>query len=263
MKSIDDIKALLDFYILAGVDETCGTVAYAAQTPVKTPIIAKEQAVIRPATSHLALAATQAVKNAAELCNSVSTIEELRSVIENFDGCTLKNTAAHTVIGDGNPNAKIVFIGEAPGAEEDMIGRAFVGRSGKLLDKMLASIGLDRTCCYICNILPWRPPGNRSPSDAEIAVCLPFLKKQLEIISPDYIVALGAVAVNSLLGNADTISKLRGKWLEYEISEKKKAQIIATYHPAYILRTPAQKAKVWSDFLRLKKAMNENNQQPE
>ncbi|MCQ2740621.1 MAG: uracil-DNA glycosylase, partial [Alphaproteobacteria bacterium] len=148
-------------------------------------------------------------------------------------------------------------------AEEDMIGRAFVGRSGKLLDKMLASIGLDRTCCYICNILPWRPPGNRSPSDAEITVCLPFLKKQMKIITPDYIVALGAVAVNSLLGNADTISKLRGKWLEYEISEKKKAQIIATYHPAYILRTPAQKAKVWSDFLRLKKAMNENNQQPE
>ena len=263
MNDNNDIKALLDFYILSGVDETCGTVAYTAQTPVKAPILSKEQAVIRPATSHLALAATQAVKNAADLCNTISTMEELRTAIENFDGCTLKNTAAHTVIGDGNPEAKIVFIGEAPGAEEDMIGKAFVGRSGQLLDKMLAAVGLDRTRCYICNILPWRPPGNRSPSDAEIAVCLPFLKKQLALIKPDYIIALGSVAVNSLLGNADTISKLRGKWLEYEISENQKVKVLATYHPAYLLRTPAQKAKAWSDFLRLKKALCENNQQLE
>ena len=188
-------------------------------------------------------------------------MEDLKQAIESFEGCSLKNTASHTVIGDGNPQAKIMFVGEAPGAEEDMIGKAFVGRSGKLLDKMLEAVNLNRNLCYICNILPWRPPGNRSPADAEIAVCLPFLKKQIELVNPDYIFALGAVAVNSLLGSAETISKLRGKWMEYELETGKKVKVIAGYHPAYLLRTPAQKSKAWADFLRLKKELDENNQQ--
>ena len=148
--------------------------------------------------------------------------------------------------------------GEAPGADEDRIGRAFVGRCGQLLDKMLSSIGLNRDNCYICNVLPWRPPGNRTPSDSEIAVCLPFLKKQIEIVDPDIIFALGAVAVNTLLDYAESISKLRGKWLEYKTSKGKIVHVMAGYHPAYLLRTPAQKAKAWSDFLRLKKKLEEN-----
>ncbi len=254
-----DIKALLEFYINAGVDETCGEEPCLLSNSVIKNEIRTEDAVVRPATSHLALAATQAVKNASDLCEAVASIEELRQIVENFEGCTLKNTATNTVIGDGNPAAKIMFIGEAPGADEDRIGRAFVGRSGQLLDKMLSSIGLDRTTCYICNILPWRPPGNRSPADAEIAVCLPFLKKQIELINPDYMFMLGAVSVNALLGNNDSISRLRGKWMEYETSKGKKIKVLASYHPAYLLRTPAQKAKAWADFLRLKKDMCENN----
>ena len=208
-----------------------------------------------PAISNLALSSVEAIKNADEICQQVTSIEELRKAVENFDGCSLKYNAKHTVMGDGNPESKIMLIGEAPGAEEDLAGKAFVGRSGQLLNKMLAAIGIDRTRCYICNILPWRPPGNRSPSDAEIAVCLPFLKKQIEIVAPDYIFMLGAVAVNSLMENAEGISKLRGKWMEYQMQNGKKAKVLASYHPAYLLRTPAQKAKAWADFLRLKKEM--------
>ena len=144
---------------------------------------------------------------------------------------------------------------------EDLLGKAFVGRSGQLLNKMLAAIGLDREKCYICNILPWRPPGNRAPSDAEIAVCLPFLKKQIELVEPDYIFVLGSVALNSLLGNTEGISKLRGKWMDYQLPQGKVVKVLAGYHPAYLLRTPAQKAKAWADFLRLKKAKDESNQQ--
>ena len=261
MENNANIKFLLDFYTLAGVDETCGDVPCAMQPIQKQVLVEPREAVVRPATSHLALAATQAVKNAADICKNITTLEELRQAVENFEGCSLKNTAAHTVIGDGNPKAKIMFIGEAPGAEEDMIGKAFVGRSGKLLDKMLQAINLNRDLCYICNILPWRPPGNRSPADAEIAVCLPFLKKQIEIVAPDYIFALGAISVNSLLGTAETISKLRGKWLTYESVSGKNIKVLASYHPAYLLRTPAQKAKAWADFLRLRKEITENNQQ--
>lgn len=253
-----DIRAVLEFYTLSGVDETCGDGVCLALNVNSTK---KEEfsKVLRPVMSHLAVAATEAVKSAWDLCENVTTIDELKKIVEDFDGCTLKNTATHTVIGDGNPQAKLMFIGEAPGADEDRIGRAFVGRSGQLLDRMLASIGINRDKCYICNILPWRPPGNRAPADAEIAVCLPFLKKQIEIVNPDFIFMLGAVAVNSLIGGGESISRLRGKWMEYETEKGKKIKVLAGYHPAYLLRTPAQKSKAWADFLRLKKEMNKNN----
>lgn len=240
--------------MMAGVDETCGDAPMSIR-PKDVPQNKTENSSRRPAISNLALSSVEAIKNADEICQQVTSIEELRKAVENFDGCSLKYNAKHTVMGDGNPESKIMFIGEAPGAEEDLAGKAFVGRSGQLLNKMLAAIGIDRTRCYICNILPWRPPGNRSPSDAEIAVCLPFLKKQIEIVAPDYIFMLGAVAVNSLMENAEGISKLRGKWMEYQMQNGKKAKVLASYHPAYLLRTPAQKAKAWADFLRLKKEM--------
>ena len=246
-----NIKEILDFYILSGVEETCGEHAFTCMDKKELSATNNKQ------HSHLAFDIREAVESAYSLCDKASSIEGLKKIIENFEGCSLKNTALSTVVGDGNPNAKLMFIGEAPGADEDRIGRAFVGKSGQLLDKMLASIGLNRENCYICNILPWRPPGNRAPADSEIAVCLPFLKKQIEIVQPDIIFALGAVAVNTLLGNGDTISKLRGKWLEYKLDSGKKISLMAGYHPAYLLRTPAQKAKAWSDFLRLKKKMEQ------
>ena len=256
-----DIEAVLEFLTLSGVDETCGDEVFGLALVKNNKVTEKTESLPRPVASHLALAANAAVKNADDLCANASTIEELKKIVENFEGCSLKNTAANTVIGDGNPKAKLMFIGEAPGADEDRIGRAFVGKCGQLLDKMLAAIGIGRDACYICNVLPWRPPGNRSPVDAEIAVCLPFLKKQIEIIKPDYIFALGAVAVNALMGNSDTISRLRGKWMSYETAGGKNIKLMAGYHPAYLLRVPAQKAKAWADFLRLKKDMDENNQQ--
>lgn len=144
-----------------------------------------------------------------------------------------------------------MLVGEAPGADEDRIGLPFVGRSGQLLDKMLKAVNVDRTSCYITNVLPWRPPGNRTPTDGEIAVCLPFLKRQIELINPEVIVVLGGSAANALLDNEEPISRLRGKWLEYRKSDGKTVPVLASFHPAYLLRNAAQKAKAWTDLLRM------------
>ena len=252
MNEIDlSAKEILDFYILSGVDITCGN----------TPLCLSSQTapVSRPAVSGLSISSLSAAQNAEDLCSRITTMEELKEAMENFEGCALKNTASHTVIGDGNPSAKIMFIGEAPGAEEDLIGKAFVGRSGQLLDKIMSAIGLNRSIVYICNVLPWRPPGNRTPSDTEISVCLPFLKKQIEIVNPDYILTLGVAAANTLLNMGETMSHIRGRWLEYETTTQKKIKVMATYHPAYLLRTPQQKSKVWADFLKFKKELQQNN----
>lgn len=258
MENEIDIKSLLEFYILAGVDETADTQPFTlncAPQQIKPAteknILPKASPEPRKATTDLAQATVSACRNAKDICEQAQSLEELRLAVEKFEGCALKLTAAHTVFGDGNPQAKIVLIGEAPGADEDRIGRPFVGRSGQLLDKMLAAIGLDRTGYYITNILPWRPPGNRTPTSAEIAVCLPFLKKQLDLIDPDYIMLLGGSAANALFDNQEPISRLRGKWLEYTKSNGKKAQAVATFHPAYLLRNSGQKAKAWADVLKL------------
>lgn len=265
MTTQGSIKEVLDWYLSAGVDVTCGdepfglsdakTVqSFSLKAPL--PVMAKAAPSVRPATTSLAQATNSACQNAKDLCASINTLEELKAAVENFEGCALKLTAAHTVFGGGNPQSKIMFVGEAPGADEDRIGIPFVGRSGHLLDKMLAAIGIDRTQCYICNILPWRPPGNRTPLDSEVAVCLPFLKRQIDLISPDYIVTLGGSAANSLLDINESISRLRGKWLDYAKADGTTAKVLASFHPAYLLRTPGQKSKSWADFLRLYKAIN-------
>ena len=258
-----NIKSALEYYLLAGVDETVGDRPFElGSETVKTspaPVVLPRPAPLqtatqaRQATTELAQATATACKNAHEICTQAQTLEELRQAVENFEGCALKLTAAHTVFGDGNPQAKIVLIGEAPGADEDRIGIPFVGRSGKLLDKMLAAIGLDRSDYYITNILPWRPPGNRTPTSGEIAVCLPFLKRQLEIINPDYILLLGGSSANALFDNQEPISRLHGRWLEYPKGNGSSAQALATFHPAYLLRNTGQKAKAWADLLKLYK----------
>ena len=258
-----DIKSVLEYYILAGVDETTGEAPFtlsseATKTAVVPVFVPKVQPSIitntaRQATTELAQETASARKNAREICEHAQTLDELRQAVENFDGCSLKLTAANMVFGDGNPIAKIVLIGEAPGADEDRCGIPFVGRSGQLLDKMMAAIGLDRSGYYITNILPWRPPGNRTPTTGEIAVCLPFLRKQLDIINPDYIILLGGSSANALFDNQDPISKLRGHWLDYKKSNGTIAKALATFHPAYLLRNSGQKAKAWSDMLKLHK----------
>ena len=252
IKEAASLKDILEWYVESGVDETCGDVVFAAIGEEK-----KDISVVRQATTKLAQTTGSACQSAKDVCAKTETLDELKIKVEEFDGCALKMTASNTVFGDGNPHAKVVFVGEAPGADEDRIGVPFVGRSGQLLDKMLATIGLDRTSCYITNILPWRPPGNRTPLDSEIAVCLPFLQRQIDIIDPDFIFMLGGSAANALLNKAETISKLRGHWFEYEKANGEKAMVLASFHPAYLLRTPGQKAKAWADLLRLRLKLKE------
>ncbi len=266
-----NIKETLDWYIWAGVVETCAdevclnsssdNLQFSLSVPKQplpvTPALEKSYIAPSPVkiSPHLA-AFDNIAKNARELCSKASSLPELRELVQQFDGCNLKKTAASTVFGDGSPQARVVLIGEAPGADEDRIGSPFVGKCGKLLDKMLAAININRADCYITNVLPWRPPGNRTPTDEEIAICLPFLKRQIELIKPDFLLLLGGIALKSLLDIPDSISRTRGKWLDYVIDEQKSAQVLATYHPSYLLRSPSQKAKVWSDLLRLQKKMN-------
>ncbi len=192
-------------------------------------------------------------KNARDICDRVQNLQELKAAVEAFDGCSLKLTSNKTIFGSGNPDSKIMIIGEAPNGDEDRMGELFVGKSGQLLDNMLSSIELDRSCCYISNILPWRPPGNRVPTETEVAVCLPFIKKQIELISPNIILILGGSAANNLLDNDLPISKLRGKWMEYKPIKGDKIDVLASFHPDYLLKNPAQKAKIWADLLKLSK----------
>ena len=181
----------------------------------------------------------------AAACNS---LQELKAALEAFEGCALKKTATHTVFADGTPSHRILFIGEAPGAEEDRQGKPFVGRAGQLLDKMLAAIGLSRQeNVYITNVLNWRPPGNRDPSPEEAAICLPFLRRHIELVAPEIIVLLGATAARHVTGRTDGIMRLRGQWLEY-FAAGKMVPVMPTLHPAYLLRQPAHKKLAWRDL---------------
>jgi len=190
----------------------------------------------------------------------ISNVDELELFIKKSNICNLKNHAKHTVIGDGDLQADIMLIGEAPGAEEDKIGKPFVGAAGQLLNKMLSAINLDRNKVYITNVVPWRPPKNRTPSDEEILQCLPFLQKHIELIKPKLIVLLGAIAAKSVLSTPQSISKLRGQWHEYKslyLSEP--ILCLVTYHPAFLLRSPEFKKIAWQDLQQLqKKIQNEN-----
>lgn len=260
-----DTKQLLEWYITAGVDVTCGekpwetmSVSVAAKVLPSAPTAPASQEVSRPATTELAQATVAACQNARQLSTKADTLEALKSLVENFDGCALRLTANKTVFGYGKPTADLLLIGEAPGADEDRSGIPFVGRSGHLLDKMLSAIGVNRDDCFVTNVLPWRPPGNRTPTDGEVAVCLPFLKRQIELVSPKVILILGGSAANALLDNEEPISRLRGKWLEYKTSEGAMVPVLASFHPAYLLRNSGQKAKAWADMIRVKQKLCEN-----
>jgi uracil-DNA glycosylase family 4 len=191
---------------------------------------------------------------AREAAKSADSLDELRESLSRFEGCALKNTAKNLVFADGNPKARVMFVGEAPGADEDREGLPFVGRSGKLLDRMMAAIGLDRTSAYIANIVPWRPPGNRTPTPQESAICLPFIRRQIELADPDILICLGKPSMQTLLGINDGIKASRGRWREYDTG-KRTIKAMATFHPAYLLRTPGEKKFVWRDMLALKKAL--------
>ncbi|MCG6856483.1 MAG: uracil-DNA glycosylase [Salaquimonas sp.] len=196
----------------------------------------------------------KAVANARELAAGAANLDELRDVMEHFEGCNLRLTAKHTVFADGNPEAKIMLIGEAPGRDEDIQGLPFVGRSGQLLDRMLAAIGLDRTKVYITNVLAWRPPGNRTPTPAEAEICRPFIERHIELVDPQIIAFLGGASAKLLLNTSEGILRLRGRWTSYSHGGKA-IDAIAMLHPAYLLRQPAQKRLAWQDMLKLKAKM--------
>ena len=195
-----------------------------------------------------------ALMAAREAAKSAASLEELRAILERFDGCALKATATQLVFADGNPKSRLMFVGEAPGRDEDIEGLPFVGRSGKLLDQMLAAIGLDRTSVYIANIVPWRPPGNRTPTPQESAICLPFVLRQIELADPDVLVCLGNPSTQTLLSLKEGITRTRGRWFNFHTGTRD-IRAMPTLHPAYLLRQPLSKRLAWRDFLAIKKAL--------
>ncbi len=197
-----------------------------------------------------------AIMAAREAAKSAADLDALRAILERFEGCALRTTAKRLVFADGNPRAKVMFVGEAPGRDEDLEGLPFVGRSGRLLDLMMAAIGLDRTTAYIANVIPWRPPGNRTPTPQESQICLPFIRRQIELADPDILACLGGPSAQALLGIKEGIRKSRGRWLAYHTGSRE-IRAIASFHPAYLLRTPLEKRFAWRDFLAIKKALAE------
>jgi DNA polymerase len=262
--------ALLRWYLDAGVDETVGEQPvnrYREAAEPAAPMPAAGPAVVHPAPPPIQRpsvspppvpAAAGPVASAVALAAQAASLDELREALAGFDACPLSKTATKLVFGDGNPRSRIVLIGEAPGAEEDRQGLPFVGPSGRLLDLMLASIGLDRTKVFISNTVFWRPPGNRNPNTTELATCMPFVERMLELIDPEFLVALGGPAASVLLGQKESVGRLRGRDFTYQTAGlPRPVRARAMYHPAYLLRSPAQKRLAWRDLLALKKAIEE------
>jgi uracil-DNA glycosylase family 4 len=262
------VQQLLAFYLEAGVD--CALtdapvnrladpdiivsrpIEAAPPSPVRS--IPAAPAATAPARGEAAVAPEAAITSAREAARTAPSLEALRELLEKFDGCALKHTATRLVFADGNPLARIMFVGEAPGREEDIEGLPFVGRSGKLLDRMIAAIGLDRTSAYIANVIPWRPPGNRTPTPQETQICLPFIQRQIELVNPDVLVTLGNPSTQTLLSTREGIMRTRGKWFDYDTGTRA-IRAIATFHPAYLLRSPSYKRMAWQDLRAIAKAL--------
>ena len=261
--------ALLQWYWDMGVDVAVDDVAtdrFAGTAPaalLPSPVAA-DAAPARPVDfvrtagaagfSGGADSADAAADQARIAARSAGSLEALRALMETFEGCALRATAKHLVFADGNPRARVMLVGEAPGAEEHRSGVPFVGRSGQLLDRMLAAIGLDRTQVYIANIVPWRPPGNRTPTPQETAVCLPFVTRQIALADPDILVCLGGPSAQTLLGFKDGIMRSRGRFVSYDTGTRN-IQAIASLHPAYLLRQPLQKRLAWRDLKAIRTAL--------
>lgn len=264
------VSQLLAFYLEAGVD--CAL----SEEPVnrlsdpdaerRAAIVSSEVTPARPlgpASVNAAIAAGEllpspdtAIASAREAARTAASLEELRALLEKFDGCALRTTATRLVFADGNPKARIMFVGEAPGREEDLEGLPFVGRSGKLLDRMIAAIGLDRTKVYIANVIPWRPPGNRTPTPQETQICLPFIRRQIELVDPDVLVTLGNPSTQTLLSTREGIMKTRGRWFDYDTGTRV-VRAMATFHPAYLLRSPGYKRFSWLDLRAIAEALEQ------
>lgn len=212
-----------------------------AQRPAQPPV---------QASTTLAVPDQAAMKETQALAQSAKTIEELGAIIKSYKGCNLCHSAKNTVFADGNPDAPVMLIGEAPGRDEDMHGIPFVGPAGQMLDKMLAAISLDRTSCYISNIIPWRPPGNRTPVAHEIELCRPFVERHIQLAQPKILIFMGNVSTKTLLNTNKGILSIRGKWDTYKIGEEA-VPAMPTLHPAYLLKNPVAKRNAWHDLLAI------------
>ncbi|MEO5807144.1 uracil-DNA glycosylase [Devosia sp.] len=248
-----EMVSVLEWYRAAGVDlavqdEPVNRFAQVA-APNRRPALPPQREIVAPTPITASLAADPG--EARSLAASAQTLGELQRLLDAYDGCGLKQRATQLVFADGNPEADIMLIGEAPGAEEDRQGKPFVGKSGQLLDRMLAAIGLDRTKVYIANTVPWRPPGNRTPTPEEMALCMPFLNRQVELVAPKIIVTLGGPAMQSIFATTTGILKMRGKWSQVTVGNHA-AEAMPTLHTAYLLRSPAAKHQAWSDLLSLR-----------
>ena len=197
-----------------------------------------------------------AVDDARQAARSAGSVPELRQILERFEGCNLRAGARTTVFADGNTEAAVMFVGEAPGREEDLQGLPFVGRAGQLLDRMLAAIQLDRDTAYITNIIPWRPPGNRTPTPLEIELCRPFIERHIELVNPKLLVFMGNVSTKSLLHTQRGILSFRGTWSRYKTGDSTEIPALPTLHPAYLLRNPAHKRLSWIDFLGIRRYLD-------
>lgn len=252
--------AVLDWYRAAGVDIAVGEepvdrfAPRAPQRVAPSAPLAGQPAQERPSAETPMLGGDPS--EARSLAASANSLEELQAILGAYDGCGLKHRATQLVFADGNPEAEVMLIGEAPGAEEDRQGKPFVGKSGQLLDRMLGAIGLDRTKVYIANTVPWRPPGNRTPTPEEMALCLPFLHRQVELVAPLLVMTLGGPAMQTVFSTSNGIIKMRGKWSSVSIGNHT-TNAIPTLHPAYLLRNPAAKQQAWRDMLSLKIKMVE------
>ncbi len=264
---VPDPYELLSWYAEMGVTEALDETprnhfadpvpAGGSGQPRLRPLPGRPAAPARPMAA-AATAPDDAAVSAKALAREARTLDELKTAMASFDGCALKTTAKNLVFADGNPQGRVMMVGEAPGADEDRIGLPFVGRSGQLLDRMLAAIGLSRKDdVYIANVVPWRPPGNRTPTTQEAAICLPFIQRQIELADPDILVCLGAPSAQTLLGFKGIMNS-RGKWVEYDTGVRR-IRAIATLHPAYLLRQPLQKRLVWRDLRALKAALDGKN----
>lgn len=252
------LASLLLWYRDAGVDIAESAFAHdrlkpvAAAPPATSPApraLEQPRQLFPTAAGEGASEALSEARRIAEGCMSVTALAE---ALARFEGCALKHSATNLVFADGNPEGQVMLIGEAPGRDEDLKGLPFVGRSGKLLDRMLAAIGLDRTKVYISNILFWRPPANRSPTNDEMAVCLPFVMRHIALVKPKVVVALGGVAAKQLLDTTEGIMRLRGRWQTLPLPDGTSLPLLPTFHPAYLLRQPAHKRLAWRDLLALK-----------
>ena len=256
--------ALLRWQIEIGADEAVAAepnnrlapAAVHASAPARNLSPPRAAASAPPAA--FAKSPAEGAQSARLLAATAATVSELETLIAGFEGCALKRTATNTVFADGNPQAPVMIIGEAPGAEEDRTGRPFVGRAGQLLDRMLASIGLDRQGVLITNVIYWRPPGNRTPTAAEIASCLPFVLRHIALVRPKVLVLAGGTAAGALLPAGQGITRLRGRWFDLAVPGlDEPVPTLPMFHPSFLLRAPERKREAWRDLLALRARLDE------